>query len=221
MERQIIKKRTQNRKFVNSIVRVEWMYRESEFMTTSSGSRYFSLRKILELTATNGIGRFLLRGRSIILLTIFLFASCQQVEKQKTNLPIEEPKKSMATLKQELTDKGFQIFDYVDEETKDTVLMQQYFIAFLKRGPERSQNKAATDSLQALHMAHLGRMYELGYADISGPFGDDGDIRGITIYNVPTLQMADSLANLDPSVQAGRLEIEVHPWWAAKGFPLR
>ena len=99
--------------------------------------------------------------------------------------------------------------------------MQQYYIAFLKRGPNRSQSKEEADSLQALHLAHLGVMYEKGYADISGPFGDDGDIRGITIYNVPTQQMADSLANLDPSVQAGRLSIEIHPWWAAKGFPLR
>ncbi len=64
-------------------------------------------------------------------------------------------------------------------------------------------------------------MYALGFADISGPFGDEGDIRGITIYNVPTLQMADSLANLDPMVSAGILEIELHPWWAAKGFSLR
>ena len=99
--------------------------------------------------------------------------------------------------------------------------MQQYFIAFLKRGPNRTQNKAETDSLQTLHMAHLGKMYELGYADISGPFGDDGDIRGITIYNTPTLKLADSLANSDPMVRAGRLVIEIHPWWAAKGLPLR
>lgn len=40
-------------------------------------------------------------------------------------------------------------------------------------------------------------------------------------YNTPTLEMADSLANLDPMVKAGRLVIEVHPWWAAKGYPLR
>lgn len=126
-----------------------------------------------------------------------------------------------AALKAQLQEEGFQIFDYIDEETGDTLIMQQYFIAFLKRGENRSQDKTAADSIQALHMAHLGRMYELGYADISGPFGDDGDIRGITIYNVPTLQMADSLANMDPAVQAGRLKIEVHPWWAAKGFPLR
>ena len=64
-------------------------------------------------------------------------------------------------------------------------------------------------------------MYELGHADISGPFGDDGEIRGITIYNTPTLAMADSLANSDPMVQTGRLVIEMHPWWAAKGFSLR
>ena len=161
------------------------------------------------------------RLKTTLLVLFIVLMACKNAEKEAPNLEAETPKKSVAVVKQELTEKGFQIFDYIDEETKDTVLMQQYYIAFLKRGPERSQNKKETDSLQALHMAHLGRMYEEGYADISGPFGDDGEIRGITIYNVPTLQMADSLANLDPSVQAGRLVIEIHPWWAAKGFPLR
>ncbi len=70
-------------------------------------------------------------------------------------------------------------------------------------------------------MEHLGRMYKEGYADISGPFGDDDGVLGITIYNVPTLKMADSLANMDPMVKAGRLTIEIRPWWAGKGFPLR
>ncbi|RIA11020.1 uncharacterized protein YciI [Flavobacteriaceae bacterium MAR_2010_72] len=132
-----------------------------------------------------------------------------------------KPLKTMAELKQELTRKGFQTFDYVDEKTKDTILMQQYFIAFLKRGTVRNQNEEEAARLQKEHLAHLGRMYELGYADISGPFGDDGEIRGITIYNVPTLKMADSLANADPMVKSGRLVIEIHPWWAAKGFALR
>lgn len=157
----------------------------------------------------------------IVFLSALFVLACNKVQEPENVLENETAKKSMALLKKELTDKGFQIFDYVDEETKDTVLMQQYFIAFLKQGPYRSQSKEEVDSLQELHMAHLGRMYKEGYADISGPFGDDGDIRGITIYNVPNLQMADSLANLDPSVQSGRLKIEVHPWWAAKGFSLR
>jgi uncharacterized protein YciI len=134
---------------------------------------------------------------------------------------VQKKYKSTAQLKTELTEAGYQIFDYVDSTTGDTVLMQQYFMAFLKRGPKRSQDSITAAQLQEAHLAHLGRMYAEGYADISGPFGDNQDIRGITIYNVPTLKMADSLANLDPMVKAGRLVIEVRPWWAAKGFPLR
>ncbi|MGB5420180.1 YciI family protein [Algibacter sp.] len=132
-----------------------------------------------------------------------------------------EVTKTMKQLKEELTKKGFKTFDYVDKKTQDTVLMQQYFMAFLKKGPIRGQNEEESAELQKLHMEHLTKMYEMGYADISGPFGDDGEMRGVTIYNVPTLKMADSLANSDPMVIAGRLLIEIHPWWAAKGFPLR
>lgn len=160
----------------------------------------------------------------IVIALLFLAFSCGgnnegDARKPIEVIPVQEP--SVAEIKKELTDKGFQVFDYVDEETKDTIIMQQYFIAFLKSGPNRSQNKEEADSLQTLHQAHLGRMYKEGYADISGPFGDDGDIRGITIYNTPTFEMADSLANMDPMVKSGRLIIEMHPWWAGKGFPLR
>jgi len=134
---------------------------------------------------------------------------------------VDSEPKSQKEIREELLTKGYQIFDYVDEETKDTIIMQQYFMAFLKSGPNRMQNEEESQRLQKEHLAHLGKMYDLGYADISGPFGDDGDIRGITIYNVPSLEMADSLANADPMVKAGRLVIEMHPWWAAKGYKLR
>lgn len=146
---------------------------------------------------------------SIVIVSFFI--SCKT----------EPNEKSTKALKEELTAKGFELFDYVDEKTQDTVIMQKYFIAFLKKGPNRSQPEEEANKLQAAHMAHLGKMYELGYADISGPFDDDSDISGITIYNVPTFKMADSLANVDPMVKAGRLVIEMHPWWAAKGFSLR
>ncbi|GAA0872632.1 hypothetical protein GCM10009117_17790 [Gangjinia marincola] len=170
--------------------------------------------------------------RRIILLVLLLCISCKeksQQQPQEDQLETATTSESALINKNQQTDslladlkaKGFQTFDYVEESTGEKVIMQQYFIAFLKSGPNRNQSKAEADSLQALHMAHLGRMYELGYADISGPFGDNGEIRGITIYNVPTLKMADSLAHLDPMVQAGRLAIEIHPWWAGKGFGLR
>jgi len=177
----------------------------------------------------------------LTLMIMILLFSCRKVENfnkteetMDTINPVEETKDSifqiqekepdkqtLASLKAELTEKGFQTFDYIDEKTQDTILMQQYFIAFLKSGPNRSQNEEEAQQLQKEHLVHLAKMYDMGFADISGPFGDDGEIRGITIYNVPTLKMADSLANSDPMVKAGRLVIEVHPWWAAKGFHLR
>lgn len=152
-----------------------------------------------------------------LLSLIIVVFSCKTESKNEA----AESKLSITEIKKDLTSKGYQTFDYIDPETKDTILMQQYFMAFLKSGPTRSQTKEEADSLQTLHLDHLQKMYNLGYADISGPFGDNGDIRGITIYNTPTIEMADSLANSDPMVKSGRLVIEIHPWWAAKGFSLR
>lgn len=162
--------------------------------------------------------------KAILFLVLMVLLSCKnQAEdvKEGTKSFNDTVEKSKQQIKDDLHAKGFQTFDYIDERTNDTIIMQQYYIAFLKSGPTRSQNEEEVARLQKEHLAHLSKMYELGYADLMGPFGDNGDIRGIVIYNVPTLEMADSLANADPMVKAGRLVIEVHPWWAGKGFPLR
>jgi uncharacterized protein YciI len=161
-----------------------------------------------------------------ILMLVIFFTSCNNSQEtatttQSTTVAQKSPQKMSVAEKQAMLNKGFKILEFIDPKTKDTILMQQYFMAFLKKGENRSQNKREADSLQRLHLAHLDKMFRLGYADISGPFGDLGDIRGITIYNVPTLEMADSLAKADPAVKAGRLQIEMHPWWAAKGYSLR
>ena len=161
-------------------------------------------------------------NRLIITFCVLILAfSCKKSEQQNLKVVTKKLEKSIQQTKKELKADGFQVFDYVDKKTGDTIIMQQYFIAFLKKGPNRSQPKEEAEELQKLHQTHLGKMYELGYADISGPMGDNGVISGITIYNTPTLKMADSLANSDPMVKAGRLVIEIHPWWAAKGFSLR
>ncbi len=168
---------------------------------------------------------YFFNSKTILLFCLVITIACQQpkekTETQPETASVSETKPSTKEIKAQLIKEGYQIFDFPDKKTGDTILMQQYFIAFLKKGPNRSQNEEEAQKLQKMHLEHLGRMYEEGYADISGPFGDDGEIRGITIYNTPTKKMADSLANLDPMVKAGRLVIEIHPWWAAKGHPLR
>ena len=118
-----------------------------------------------------------------------------------------------------LQKQGYQTF--LHEQGEEQQLMQQYFIVFLKKGEDRNQDSLTAAKLQQEHLAHLERMASEGYLSMAGPFGDDGDIRGIAVYNTPNLKMADSLARLDPMVVAGRLAIEIYPWWAAKGSSLK
>ena len=42
---------------------------------------------------------------------------------------------------------------------------------------------------------------------MNGPFGDEGDIRGATVYRVSSAAEAELLASQDPTVKAGRLSI--------------
>lgn len=158
-----------------------------------------------------------------ITCALIMLVSCKpEIHREYLMEPCpENDKPSIAAQIKQLKEDGFQVVDYVDEVTGDTLIMQQYFMVFLKTGTNTEQSATALDSLQELHLGHLTRMYNEGFADVSGPFGDDGDVRGISIYNVPTLKIADSLARLDPMVQAGRIAIEIRPWWAGKGYGMR
>ena len=162
-----------------------------------------------------------------ILIIILAFLSCKQNTRENVIGEVEVEKEvgkaqvDPDSIAKDLKDKGYEIFNYKDEALDTTFIMQQYYIVFLKAGTVKSENKEEGDSIMKLHLKHLSRMYEEGYASVSGPFGDDGEIRGITIYNTPTLKKADSLAQMDPMVTSGRLIVETHPWWAAKGMPLR
>ena len=65
-------------------------------------------------------------------------------------------------------------------------------------------------------MAHIRSMDESGKLLIAGPFSDGGDLRGMFVFRVVSLEEAKALAEQDPVVKAGRLRLEWHPWFAAK-----
>ncbi len=114
---------------------------------------------------------------------------------------------------------GFETFSYQEGDT--TYVMKKYFMAFLKEGPDRTQSQEEAMIIQKDHLAHMEKLAKENKINIAGPFGDDGEIKGIVIYSVPTLEEALALTTADPAVKAGRLIIEVHPWWAAKGSTLK
>jgi len=96
--------------------------------------------------------------------------------------------------------------------------MRQYVMAFLKRGPNRSQDSAEAAKLQRAHLDNIGRLAEEGKLALAGPFLDNGDLRGIYIFNVNTVEEAKALTETDPAIQQGRLVMELHPWYGSAGL---
>lgn len=93
--------------------------------------------------------------------------------------------------------------------------MKKYVMAFLKSGPNRSQDSATAAQIQRAHMDNIGRMAEEGKLVLAGPFLDDQELRGIYIFDVRTIEEAEALTASDPAVQAGRLIMELHPWYGS------
>ena len=55
-------------------------------------------------------------------------------------------------------------------------------------------------------------MYKKGILLIAGPMGDNGELRGIVVLKVNSMEEAKALVEADPAVKAGRLRVELHPW---------
>jgi Uncharacterized protein conserved in bacteria len=88
-------------------------------------------------------------------------------------------------------------------------------MAFLKRGPVRNQDSITAANLQKAHLENIERLAEEGKLVLAGPFFDDGEIRGIYIFDVETIEEAQTLTQTDPAIKAGRLVMELHPWYGS------
>lgn len=95
--------------------------------------------------------------------------------------------------------------------------MEILYLGLLRRGstwtPEVTPE---VEALQEAHLANIERMRRSGELLVAGPFGDDGDLRGVYIFRVASMEDAITLTDTDPAVQAGRLIFELHPWWVKK-----
>ena len=104
-----------------------------------------------------------------------------------------------------------------EKETKEFKLKQYYFV-MLVRGPNaNSIDSLSLVKIQEGHMANINKMAESGKLQIAGPFGDDGNWRGIFIFDVATEEEVKELLKDDPAIQSGRLAYEIHPWWTMPG----
>jgi uncharacterized protein YciI len=100
-------------------------------------------------------------------------------------------------------------------------VFEQYQLVLLKRPaaateypPERLQE------IQRAHLAHMTALGNAGHLVIAGPFSDQEDetLRGLALYQVGSIEEARRMAEADPAVQAGRLEVEVLTWHVEEGY---
>jgi uncharacterized protein YciI len=93
--------------------------------------------------------------------------------------------------------------------------METVYLGFLKRGPNRKPGDGDTPAVQELqkaHLANIGRLAEAKKLVMAGPFGDDGDLRGIFVFRVGSMKEAEGLAATDPMIKIDRLRLELHEW---------
>jgi uncharacterized protein len=96
--------------------------------------------------------------------------------------------------------------------------MVVYQLGFLKKGPNSTPEKTAeTSRIQEGHMAHLNAMGASGKLVVAGPVEKGEDLRGILVFKGITTEEAVRMASEDPAVKAGRLIVEIYPWWVEKG----
>src|SRR5258705_11847765 len=84
------------------------------------------------------------------------------------------------------------------------------YLAFLKRGEKWTPEKnPATAEIQKGHMANIPRLGQMKKLVVAGPFGDEGQLRGIFVFRVGSLEEARALASTVPAVQAGRVGLGI------------
>jgi len=90
---------------------------------------------------------------------------------------------------------------------------QKHYLVFLMRGDKWTPEVTPElEELQKRHLANIGKLHAEGKLLLAGPFTDNGVLRGIFVLKADSLEQAKDYCNSDPSVQAGRLKVDVLPW---------
>ncbi len=147
--------------------------------------------------------------RAPLALTLLMLTSCASATKAAPG-DSEAP----TAVERDVASAGFDEA-LAAELRADDYGMGQYVIAFLRAGPNRDRSEEETAELQRQHMANIQRLAAEGVLVLAGPFLDDGELRGIYVFDVKDVEEARRLTETDPAIQAGSLTLELHPWYGS------
>ena len=109
--------------------------------------------------------------------------------------------------------------EHAEEASDVSYEMTTYYVGFLYRGENWSPEQTPeSEQIQRDHLANIERLAEAGQLLLAGPFVDDTDLRGMFVFKVDSMEEARALCDSDPAVQAGRLRVELRPWYSAEGI---
>lgn len=96
--------------------------------------------------------------------------------------------------------------------------MEQYTLVLMKRGDNWNPSAPKFPDVMTQHFAFIKQMTDQGSLAIAGPFpfSDRGELLGAAIFRVGAEQTAKLIQD-DPTVKAGLVKTEVHPWATGKG----
>jgi uncharacterized protein YciI len=102
--------------------------------------------------------------------------------------------------------------------------LEAFELVLLRRPRDAKQfDEPALERIQREHLAYHAALRDAGQIVTNGPVGDQGDesLRGLTFYRTGSLVEARRLAERDPAVLAGRLEVDVMRWYCPAGTMVR
>jgi uncharacterized protein YciI len=96
--------------------------------------------------------------------------------------------------------------------------MEQYTLVLMRSGEKWNPDTPAFMEAAKQHHGFVKQMVDSGKIAIAGhfPFADAEDLRGVTIFRVAA-EETGKLVQEDPTVKAGIIKPEIHPWITGKG----
>jgi uncharacterized protein YciI len=103
------------------------------------------------------------------------------------------------------------------QNTANSNDLKPYYFVLLKKGPQRDQDSITAAKIQKAHLENINKLAAKGVLNVAGPFLDDGDLRGVFIFNLTEEEQVRKYVDNDPAIKSGRLIYEIHPWMTQKG----
>ena len=96
--------------------------------------------------------------------------------------------------------------------------LEQYTLVLMKKGEQWKSDAVSLNLLREQQPAFVKRMTTQGSLAIAGllPVDDPGELRAVEIFRV-NAEQTSALLKDDPSVKAGLLKPELHPWATGAG----